>query len=54
MDIGEQEEDHKHPTDLNIQGKSCDIAGKSDFVDFHTKIPTIKNFPAGIYPLSML
>ncbi|XP_047964757.1 uncharacterized protein LOC125209191 isoform X2 [Salvia hispanica] len=50
VDIGEQEEDHKHPTDLNIQGKSCDIAGKSDFVDFHTKIPTIKNFPAGKTP----
>ncbi|KAL1568864.1 hypothetical protein AAHA92_00418 [Salvia divinorum] len=50
VDIGEQDEDHKHPTDLNIQGKSCEIAGKSDFVDCQTKIQTIKNFPAGKTP----
>ncbi|XP_057773594.1 uncharacterized protein LOC130992853 isoform X2 [Salvia miltiorrhiza] len=47
VEIGEQEEDHKPPTDLNIQGKGCKVTGKSDVVDYQTKIPTIKKFPAG-------
>ncbi|XP_047976758.1 uncharacterized protein LOC125218971 isoform X2 [Salvia hispanica] len=47
VEIGEQEEDQKPPTDLNILGKSCGVAGKRDVVDCRTKIPTITKFHAG-------
>ncbi|XP_042011101.1 uncharacterized protein LOC121759544 isoform X1 [Salvia splendens] len=47
VEIGEQEEDQKPPTDLNVLGKSCGVAGKRDVVDCRTKIPTITKFHAG-------
>ncbi|KAL1556372.1 hypothetical protein AAHA92_12007 [Salvia divinorum] len=46
VEIGEQEEDQKPPTDLNVLGKSCGVAGKRDVVDYQTKIPTITKFHA--------
>lgn len=54
VEIGEQVENHKPPTDLNVQGKSCKVVGKYDMTDYQDKIPTNKKLPAGITPLPML
>lgn len=52
VEVGEQEK-CKSPTDLNIQGKSCIVVGKSGIVDYQAKIPIDKQLTAGIYPLSL-
>lgn len=54
VEIGDQEEDHKPSTDIHVQGKICKVAGKSDVVEYQTKIRTEKKDLAGIYPLLML
>ncbi|KAH6792540.1 hypothetical protein C2S52_003017 [Perilla frutescens var. hirtella] len=50
VDIGEQEEDHKLPTDLNVSGKGCNVVGKNDMAEYQAKIPTNKKFAAGKTP----
>ncbi|KAL6523537.1 hypothetical protein OROGR_017140 [Orobanche gracilis] len=50
VEIGEQEEDHKPPTDLKVQGRNCRVAEKSDMVDYHARISCNKKSPAGKTP----
>ncbi|KAL6523544.1 hypothetical protein OROGR_017147 [Orobanche gracilis] len=47
VEIGEQEEDHKPPTDLKVQGRNCRVAEKSDMIDYHARISCNKKSPAG-------
>lgn len=54
VEIGEQEEDQNLPADSKVLGTSCGVAGKSNVVDYQTKVPTITKFNAGIDLISML
>ncbi|KAL6557949.1 hypothetical protein OROMI_018299 [Orobanche minor] len=47
VEIGDQEEDHKPPTDLNVQGRNRRVAEKSDMVDYQARISCNKKSPAG-------